>query len=212
MKKGYRAVFILSLFLGLATQAGARIEQVNIQSFAFQPGTVTVSLGDSVRWTNLDAVQHTATSDSGPASFDSGFLTQNQSFTFQFTVAGTYRYHCQVHTSMVGRVVVTPNGVEEGGRQAPASELVLFPSQPNPFSDQTRISFQLPKEGPVSLEVYDLLGNHMTSLVQGTLEPGAHEVTWNGRNARGATVAPGVYFYCLVAEGRVLTRRLALVR
>jgi len=212
MNKGYWAVFTLSLLLGFATHAGARTEQINIQSFAFQPSTVSISLGDSVRWTNLDAVSHSATSDSGPGTFNSGLLSQNQSYTFQFTVAGTYRYHCMVHTSMIGRIMVTPNGVEEGRSQGSASELVLFPSQPNPFSDQTRIAFQLPKEGPVSLEIYDLLGNRLTSLVQGTLEPGAHEVTWNGRNARGAKVAPGVYFYRLVAEGRVLTRRLALVR
>jgi plastocyanin len=212
MNKGYGVVFTLSLLLGLATHAGARTEQINIQGFAFQPGTATVSLGDSMRWTNLDAVPHSATSDSGPGTFNSGLLAQNQSYAFQFTVAGTYRYHCSVHLTMIGRIVVSPNGVEEGRSQAPGSGLILFPNQPNPFSDQTRISFQLPKEGPVSLEVYDLLGHRVNTLVQGTLEAGGHEVTWNGRTAFGNRVAPGVYLYRLVAEGKALTHRLALVR
>jgi len=212
MNKGYGAVFTLSLLLGLATHAGARTEQVNIQSFAFQPGTVTVSIGDSVRWTNLDGVPHSATSDSGPGSFNSGLLSQNQSYAFQFTVAGTYRYHCSVHLTMIGRIVVSPNGVEEGRSQAPTSGLTLFPSQPNPFSDQTRIAFQLGKEGLVSLEVYDLLGHRVNTLVRGTLKPGVHEVTWNGRTALGDKAAPGVYLYRLTAEGKALTHRLALVR
>jgi plastocyanin len=212
MNKSYGAVFTLSLLLGFAALAGAKTEDVDIRGLAFQPATLFISIGDSVRWTNRDAMPHTATSDSGPGSFDSGILSQNQSYAFRFTIAGTYRYLCSIHTSMIGRIVVSPNGVEEGRAEAPGSGLALFPGRPNPFSDQTRIAFQLGKEGAVSLEVYNLLGKRVASLVQGTLKAGGHEVTWNGRTALGDKAAPGVYLYRLAAEGKVLTHRLALLR
>jgi plastocyanin len=211
MKKSYFFLASLGLLLGAASLAGARVLQVNIQGFAYHPAADTVAPGDSIRWTNLEVFQHTATDTLGPMFFDSGLLSQNQSYTFQFTVGGHYLYHCTVH-HFFGTVDVIPVGVEEGKSGAPTSGLAMMQNQPNPFSNKTLVAFQLPKTGPVSLEVYDLLGNRVTSLVQGTLQAGAHEVNWDGRNTQGVRAAPGVYFYRLAAEGKSLTHTLILVR
>ncbi len=80
--------------------------QVNIQNFAFVPQTVTVCQGATVRWTNLDGVQHTSTSDNGV--WDSGLLGTNQSFSFTFNTPGTYPYHCTPHPFMRGTIIVVP--------------------------------------------------------------------------------------------------------
>ncbi len=78
---------------------------VDIQSYAYSPITVTVRVGDTVRWTNLDNDQHTVTSDIG--LFDSGVLTLNQTWSHLFNTPGTYSYHCLVHgVFMTGYVVV----------------------------------------------------------------------------------------------------------
>ncbi len=77
---------------------------VLIQDFGFSPGTQTVSLGTTIRWTQKDAASHTVTSDKGV--FESGSMSQGKVFTHTFSVAGTFEYHCSIHPSMKGMIVV----------------------------------------------------------------------------------------------------------
>ncbi|MSR82520.1 MAG: hypothetical protein EXS58_06285 [Candidatus Latescibacteria bacterium] len=65
---------------------------------------------------------------------------------------------------------------------------------------------------PVRLEIYDLLGQTVRTLVAGSLVPGGHQVTWGGRDQQGHEVAVGVYCYRLQAGDFVQTRRLLLLR
>lgn len=87
---------------------------VEIEGFAFAPATLTIQVGDTVTWTNLDDVEHTATSTAG--AFDSGLLAQGESYSLTFTAAGTYDYLCTPHPLMTGRIVV-----EAASAPAPAA-------------------------------------------------------------------------------------------
>ncbi len=78
------------------------VHDVAIRGMEFSPHDITIKVGDSVRWTNLDAVTHTVTSgdpDAGNAGalFDSGNLAPDKTFEFKFTTAGTYEYFCRIH-------------------------------------------------------------------------------------------------------------------
>jgi plastocyanin len=75
-----------------------------IKGFSFQPDVLKVKVGAKVTWTNDDAVAHTVTADTN--SFASGNLQPAGSFSFTFTRPGTYAYHCSIHPSMHGSVVV----------------------------------------------------------------------------------------------------------
>lgn len=77
---------------------------VTISNFSFSPGTLTVKAGTKVTWTNKDSATHTVTSDSGV--FTSGNLLSNGTFSYTFASAGTFPYHCTIHTSMKGTIVV----------------------------------------------------------------------------------------------------------
>jgi amicyanin len=77
---------------------------VEIVGFDYAPRDLTIRVGDTVTWTNLDAVAHTATSTTG--AFDSGDLEQGESWSLTFTAPGTYDYLCTPHPSMTGRIVV----------------------------------------------------------------------------------------------------------
>lgn len=77
---------------------------VLIQSFAFTPSTINVSLNSTVTWTNKDAAAHSVTSDDG--LFDSGLFATNATYSHQFTTAGTFNYHCSAHSSMLATVIV----------------------------------------------------------------------------------------------------------
>ena len=74
-------------------------------NFSFGPTPLKVTAGTQVTWTNQDSAAHTATSDDG--KFDSKTLDQNKTFMFTFSAAGTYKYHCAIHSSMTGEVDVT---------------------------------------------------------------------------------------------------------
>jgi plastocyanin len=77
-----------------------------IVDFGFQPSPLTIRAGTTVTWTNTGSAPHTATADDG--SFDSGTLSSGSTFSQPFTKAGTYAYHCKIHSSMTGTVIVQP--------------------------------------------------------------------------------------------------------
>ena len=77
---------------------------VSIANFAFSPTSITVKIGATITWTNNDSVAHTVTSDRGV--FDSGNLAAGKSYTYTFSKAGTFPYHCAVHPSMKASVIV----------------------------------------------------------------------------------------------------------
>ena len=80
---------------------------VAIKSSTFVPGTVGISKGTTVTWTNDDGVQHTVTSVPQGA-FDSGPIDPGKTYSYTFNQAGTFEYSCTIHPSMLhGNVVVT---------------------------------------------------------------------------------------------------------
>jgi plastocyanin len=86
------------------TTAGGGGARVVMKNTAFDPATVTIKAGESVTWTNQDPMNHTVVADNG--EFKSGELGQGGIFTFKFDKAGTYAYHCSIHPSMTGTVIV----------------------------------------------------------------------------------------------------------
>lgn len=79
---------------------------VNIASFKFDPGTITVAKGTIVTFVNSDAAPHTATADDG--SFDTGSISQGGSAKITFNTAGTFTYFCIFHPAMTASITVTP--------------------------------------------------------------------------------------------------------
>jgi plastocyanin len=77
---------------------------VKIDNYAFLPASITVPVGTTVTWKNLDDDPHTATADD--KTFDSKGLAQGDTFSFTFTKPGTYRYHCSVHPFMKATITV----------------------------------------------------------------------------------------------------------
>ena len=85
---------------------------VDISNFTFSPGTVTIQVGDTVTWTNNDAMPHTATS-TDESTFD-GEMQPGESFSFTFEEEGTFDYFCEVHPDMQAMVVVEAAEIPDG--------------------------------------------------------------------------------------------------
>ena len=79
--------------------------EVTIVNFGFGPSAITVKVGAKVTWRNT-GVTHTVTSDTG--AFESGPIASGTTYSLVFAKTGTFAYHCSIHPSMVGQVVVRP--------------------------------------------------------------------------------------------------------
>jgi plastocyanin len=92
-------------------QAATDATPAEIRQFAFTPSPLMISAGTAVNWINRDAIEHSITSGSPDAPggvFDSGFINQEQAFSFRFDEAGEYPYFCQRHPFMQATLTVSP--------------------------------------------------------------------------------------------------------
>lgn len=92
------------------------------------------------------------------------------------------------------------------------SSYSLSPNVPNPFSQITHIGFNAPKKGAVKLEIFDIHGSLVKTLLQGDIEAGYHELDWNGTDESGRNVPSGTYTYRLSAGETVLSRTMILMK
>ena len=89
----------------------------------------------------------------------------------------------------------------------------LQPSVPNPFNPTTTIRFELERAAPVRLEIFDLAGRLVRTLLQGGQAAGPHGVLWDGRDGRGERVPSGaIYLLRLQSEGRALSQKLTVLK
>jgi bacillolysin len=92
------------------------------------------------------------------------------------------------------------------------TEFNLLQNFPNPFNPSTTIRFALPKEEKVRLAIYDMLGNLVTELINGSRSAGDHEVVWSGADDRGMRAASGMYILSIEAGSKVQTRKMVLLK
>ncbi|RKX29574.1 MAG: hypothetical protein DRP47_01450 [Candidatus Zixiibacteriota bacterium] len=92
------------------------------------------------------------------------------------------------------------------------SSLHLYQNYPNPFNPSTTISYELVKSSPVTLEIFNILGQKVTTLVDGKRQFGLNETIWYGRNDRGRPVSSGIYFYRLITNNDTQTMKMLLLR
>ncbi len=141
-----------------------------------------------------------------------------------FAPPGMYNYiayagiypDLEVSTSSFEFEVVAPRGGNANDwnlagwfndEQSLPSGIVLGGNYPNPFNAQTSISFSLPSSAHVSLEIYNLMGQKLETLVDGHREAGQHTASWNAAN-----YSSGIYLYKLQVGKQVYTRKMSLLK
>lgn len=92
------------------------------------------------------------------------------------------------------------------------AEIDLSQNFPNPFNPVTNIRYDLKVAGNVEVNIYDIRGALVSTLVNGQQSPGRYIVTWNGTNNNGLQVASGIYIYRLVTNGQVISKQMNLLR
>lgn len=89
---------------------------------------------------------------------------------------------------------------------------LLKQNYPNPFNPETKIEYNLRKNRWVKLEVFNILGQKIFTLVDGHKEKGGHVVTWNGIDAEGRPLPSGIYFYQITTDNFQVTNKMVLLK
>ena len=180
--------------------------------------SVDLSIGEGgggVDWLSLSA--ESGALDPGEADeievlMNSGDLEEG---TYDaYIVVSTY---FSEHVIAVQMVVDDGVGIADGG--AIPDVFALHQNFPNPFNPVTALPYDVPEIADVKIDIYNLLGQKVRSLVTGEHEPGFYRATWNGKNDRGALVTTGVYIYQITARSNATgevafteTRKLVLMK
>lgn len=105
-------------------------------------------------------------------------------------------------------IAVNPVGVDD----PVATKLGLAQNMPNPFNPKTTIAFTLPAPQDVTIDVFDISGRKVVTLLSDSLGAGRHFVEWTGRDADGQRVASGVYFYRMTAGEEEFSKKMVLLK
>ncbi len=217
-----------------ATEINPINDRVNLlfKASAGASGTIWMGSIDTVATTALDfVVEATAASDFQlvqvykNASLYVSEATGNTSdlnWTFSDTVAQgeTNFYHIRLRQADQDYTWSSPiwltadttlaTGIAGGGNVP--RPLELHQNSPNPFNPVTTIAFTTPSRGRATLEIYDVSGRLVRTLVEGTVDAGRHERLWDGTDAIGHEVGSGLYFYRVTFGTESKSRKMLLVR
>lgn len=165
--------------------------EVSVNSVSFAPASITIDVGDTVRWTNTGGSHNvngtTATYPSNPVSFGNA-VSNSWVFFYVFNTPGTYNYQCDVHVGagMVGEItVLSATGIEDHIAQIDQPITNIYPN-PN----QGQVTMDIGELNEVSINVFSV-GGQLIYHEENIMGP-THQFELNG--------APGVYFLELISQ------------
>ena len=110
-------------------------------------------------------------------------------------------------------VAVSTSAVGIDGNETIPDEFALNQNYPNPFNPSTQISFDVPQGGEhIMLNIYNILGQNVSTLVNGVMNPGTYTMEWNATDEAGNPVASGIYFYELRSSSFTARKKMLLIR
>ena len=110
-------------------------------------------------------------------------------------------------------VAVSTSAMGIDGNETIPDEFALNQNYPNPFNPSTQISFDVPQGGEhIMLNIYNILGQNVSTLVTGIMNPGTYTMEWNATDEAGNPVASGIYFYELRSSSFIARKKMLLIR
>ena len=204
--------------------------QITIDDSNINTGSITFSWGESsdqngdslyylMRATSAEIGNHDI--DTSATSFSVSYADMIEDMTENNVTVATIEWTVHV-TDGIDTVEANnaPFSITiDGGWAMNASAEALIPevfalhqNYPNPFNPTTTLSFSVPTEGVMSLNIYDMTGRLVSTLVDGNLNQGYHSITWNGMDRNGHAVSSGMYIYSLNSEGASITKKMVMMK
>ena len=179
-----------------------------------QQAEVRIPFGSSPAW-NLNSGPGSTfgvwigVADAGDPYWDNSTQYSNQIAYWPWQ--GVFSYYPQkiakIHLSFSSTSIE-----EQGSEKTIASNFKLHQNYPNPFNPTTVIYYDLPHPTKVEINVYNILGQKIETLMNGFQPKGKHSVTWDGKDLKGRTVASGIYFYKIVAGDYTCVRKMIMLK
>jgi plastocyanin len=175
--------------------------------FVYSPSDFAAKVGDTVKWTG-DFSVHPLSSTTIPANAPSWHQATGTTFSYVVLVPGTYHYQCDVHFSigMVGTFEATSSSVRDVNPNvlvAPTDQIAFVNAAG--FGDRS-VSFIIPHTEFVTLEVFDLLGHKVATIVNRMEEAGTHSVTFEPQ-----LIGHGLYFFKLAGGGVQMVKTVRIL-
>lgn len=163
------------------------VNQINVYSTSTPPGNIELELYYGDRNENKVISSYKCVSSSSPNTILSQISTEHYADSWYVDL-------------------------REGHSIAPSPEDLSLDNYPNPFNPTTTISYSLPSDGKVNLNVYNIKGQLVTTLVSGEQLSGSYEVVWNGKDKNENKVSSGIYFYKLSTKDETIMKKMLLLK
>lgn len=146
-----------------------------------------------------------------------GYTAENRFEDQRVAPDQTYYYRVEavddaLHRVFSDEVDVNLADVKKTAGTTIPTKFELLPNYPNPFNAATEFQYALPENDYVEIRIYNLMGEEITKLVQGTRKAGIHQIRWDGKDKQGVDVASGIYLYKMKTSEQIFTRKMLLLR
>lgn len=160
-----------------------------------EPISGTVGVGDDM---DIDVI------------FDATFIDEG-THTGQLIVTGYDMNHMVDQIIVPCTFIIGPTAVDGEEIDLPA-EFILSQNYPNPFNPATEIKFALPENTHVKIEIFNVLGQKVRTLVDADMDAGYKSIVWNGTDGNGQIVSSGVYLYRMQAGDKMFTKKMLMLK
>ncbi len=160
-----------------------------------EPSSGTVGSGDDM---DVDII------------FDASFVDEG-THTGQLIVTGYDMNHMVEQIIIPCTFIIGPTAVDGEEIYLPA-EFALSQNYPNPFNPATEINFSLPENAHVKIEIFNVLGQRVRTLVDAHMDAGYQSIVWDGTDRSGRSVSSGVYLYRMQAADKTFTRKMLMLK
>lgn len=200
MKKIYLLFLLPLCFCSL--QAYAVVRTVEVENFQFSPASLTVNVGDTIRWVWVSGA-HTTTSSAipaGAATWNKAMNQSSQTFMYRVTTAGIYNYVCTPHApGMAGSF--TASGVSGVSGAVPAEP--AFVLKGSVVREEFIIDLDIARSAQVSIQLYNLVGRLVRTCSDARRETGTYQETYYVGD-----LPKGLYLLAVKVGNQQTTRRL----
>jgi hypothetical protein len=148
-----------------------------------------------------------------PAEYEVQLINLSNTVTVNLRKTQEYSYRSPEEVTRFKLVIGKKQFVQAELASFVPQEFELLQNYPNPFNSSTTLTFKVPRESHIRLEIVSMLGQEVATPIDTWVAPGSYSVSWNGSDRAGSPVASGVYFYRLVSEGKMVqTRKLTILK
>ncbi|MCD4829812.1 MAG: T9SS type A sorting domain-containing protein, partial [Candidatus Cloacimonetes bacterium] len=134
---------------------------------------------------------------------------------FDVAPGGTWIYHVYALYTTGLSIAMSTDPItitDNNGNEVPPCVTALNGNYPNPFNPVTTVAFSLAEAGDVTIDIYNVRGQKVTTLVDGPMEAGQHNITWQGTDSNGQPVGSGIFFYKMKSGRFTATKKMILLK